>query len=234
MTDFFKFPHTPHLAWLGEGEPRIDKALSPEERDAFLVGEIVVEEKVDGANVGLSVGPDGRLRARNRGAFIDSGAHPQFAPLWGWVAEREVLLIDALGSSLALFGEWCFAVHSVRYDRLPDFLLGFDIYDIVTRRFWSCERRDELLRHLAIPSVPRLAWGVFALSELQQILTQSSAFGSVSREGLYLRSEEDGWLKRRAKLVRKEFTQAISEHWSRRPLERNHLTVNSVGEDRML
>lgn len=59
---FFRSPHTPHLAWLGEGQPRDDKVLPSEEADALLAGEVVVEEKVDGANVGFSTTEDGELR----------------------------------------------------------------------------------------------------------------------------------------------------------------------------
>jgi hypothetical protein len=44
MTDFFRFPHTPHLAWLGPGVPRDDKVLAPAEAQALLAGEVVVEE----------------------------------------------------------------------------------------------------------------------------------------------------------------------------------------------
>src|SRR5690606_2076140 len=51
VTEFFRFPQTPHLAWLGEGQPRDDKVLTPDEVDALLAGEVVVEEKVDGANI---------------------------------------------------------------------------------------------------------------------------------------------------------------------------------------
>ena len=36
VTDFFRFPHTPHLAWLGEGSPRDDKVLLPNEVAALL------------------------------------------------------------------------------------------------------------------------------------------------------------------------------------------------------
>ena len=70
MTDFFRFPHTPHLAWLGEGSPRDDKVLSPDEVTALLASDVVVEEKLDGANLGLSLAPDGRLRVQNRGQYL--------------------------------------------------------------------------------------------------------------------------------------------------------------------
>ena len=36
MTDFFRFPHTPHIAWLATGAPRDDKVLSPDEAHELL------------------------------------------------------------------------------------------------------------------------------------------------------------------------------------------------------
>lgn len=54
---FFRFPHTPHLAWLGTVPPRSDKVLAEDEVANLLAKEVVVEEKVDGANIGFSVGP---------------------------------------------------------------------------------------------------------------------------------------------------------------------------------
>jgi len=51
MADFFKFPTTVHLAFLGKMEVREDKCMSRPEREDFLSGEVIVEEKVDGANL---------------------------------------------------------------------------------------------------------------------------------------------------------------------------------------
>ena len=86
---FHKFPHTPHLLWLGDGAPREDKVLTPGEAAAFLAGELIIEEKVDGANMGLSLGPDGRVRAQSRGNYLAPGrCHAQWNPLWPWLAER--------------------------------------------------------------------------------------------------------------------------------------------------
>lgn len=67
---FHKYPHTPHLLWLGTGSPRADKIMSKAEAEAFLSGPVVVEEKIDGANLGLSVGPDGRIRASGRRSSV--------------------------------------------------------------------------------------------------------------------------------------------------------------------
>src|SRR4051794_29822745 len=70
MTVFFRFPHTPHIAWNGVGRPRDDKVLSPCEIRELLGHEVVVEEKIDGANLGFSVDEHGILRAQNRGSYL--------------------------------------------------------------------------------------------------------------------------------------------------------------------
>ena len=81
MTDFFRFPHTPHLAWLGPDTPRDDKVLAPAEAQALLADEVVVEEKLDGANLGLSLAPDGGLCAQNRGQYLYEPHAGQFSRL---------------------------------------------------------------------------------------------------------------------------------------------------------
>ena len=49
---FVKFPSTPHLSVMSEIDIRGDKVFTKYERDAFLKHELLVEEKVDGANLG--------------------------------------------------------------------------------------------------------------------------------------------------------------------------------------
>lgn len=227
--NFFRFPHTPHLAWLGKDHPRDDKVLSPLEVEALLAGEVVVEEKVDGANVGFSVAEDGVLRVQNRGSYLDrTHASPQFRPLWPWVDARQAVLVDAVRPDGVLFGEWCYAVHSVEYTELPDWFLGFDVCDNAAGRFWDTSRRDQLLRTARLRSVPLIARGRFGIKELEQFLSSTSAVGQGPIEGLVIRQESGGFTTARAKLVRPEFAQAIDEHWSRRPLRRNELAKGTT------
>ena len=207
MSEFFKFPSTVHVA--GQAL-RDDKVMSAEERDVFLGHELVVEEKVDGANLGISF--DGVVRVQNRGEylrFLDG----QWKHLGAWLAPREEALAVHLGESLMLFGEWCYARHSVAYGNLPDWFLGFDIYDREVGAFWGCERRDELFVELGVVPVPGLGKGRFTLRGLEDLLGESR-FGAELAEGVYLRYEVEGWLVQRAKLVRAEFMQ-MGAHWSR-------------------
>lgn len=223
MSDFFRFPHTPHLAWLGQGAPREDKVLDAREVRDFLDGEVIIEEKVDGANLGLSVDSSGVIRAQNRGKYIELDvASGQWRTLPRWLAVHRSALIDVLGPNLVLFGEWCYAVHSVRYARLADWFLAFDVYDRANGQFWSVERRNRLTQTLGLAVVPELARGRFSLAAVTALLGPSR-FTDGPAEGLYVRREMDGRLQRRAKVVRAEFIQAIDEHWSRRALESNQL-----------
>lgn len=77
MTTFFRFPHTPHLAWLGASKPRADKVLDAEELRTFLASTVVVEEKIDGANLGFSIDGHGKLRGQNRGGVPRFGINPR-------------------------------------------------------------------------------------------------------------------------------------------------------------
>ena len=219
---FFKFPRTPHVAWLSDGPLRDDKLLSPTEAEGFLSGPLIIEEKVDGANTGISVSESGQLLLQNRGEYLGRRAHPQYAPIWGWLGQRYANLVRELGETLILFGEWCFALHSVRYRALPDWFLGFDVYDRKEGHFWSTPRRNGLFGKVGVVSVPLVARGKYSLDELMQFL-ESSALVSGPPEGIYLRRENEEWLESRAKLVRPEFVQTIEEHWSTRTLEKNRL-----------
>ncbi|ENO94814.1 RNA ligase domain, REL/Rln2 [Thauera sp. 28] len=227
MTDFFRFPHTPHLAWLGKGAPRDDKVLSRAEAAALLDGEVVVEEKLDGANLGISLAPDGGLRAQNRGQYLAPPFGGQFSRLPAWLAMHERGLLAVLQPALILFGEWCAARHSLHYDRLPDLWLLFDVYDRGAGRFWSVERRDALATAAGLRCVPRLAQGRVRLDQLERLVaTERSRSADGPLEGVVVRQDGGDWCNARAKLVRAEFTQAIDGHWRSRRIEWNRCLEN--------
>ncbi|MDP3294339.1 MAG: RNA ligase family protein [Nevskia sp.] len=224
MTDFFRFPHTPHLSWLGSGEPRDDKVLSPNEASTVLAGEVVVEEKLDGANLGVSINEAGSLRAQNRGQYLQPPFIGQFSRLASWLATHEDRIVAALTPNLIAFGEWCAARHSLDYVSLPDWWLLFDIYDRQTDRFWSTARRDDWARKTGVTTVSRIDREKFDLVALKRLLDRSpSRYREGPMEGIVIRAEQGDWLKERAKLVRANFTQSIEVHWRKRPLQWNRL-----------
>lgn len=226
MTDFFRFPPTPHLAWLAkDGMPRDDKVLSPTEAQALLSGDVVVEEKLDGANLGLSLAPDGALRAQNRGQYLGEPHAGQFARLPAWLAQHEPGLRAVLRPELILFGEWCAARHSLGYDALPDWFLLFDVYDRSSGKFWSTARRNALAAQAGLFTVPVIASGRTTLEALKQLVmgTPSRYRAGLPLEGVVVRRESGDWCEARAKLVRPDFAQAIDTHWRKRAIEWNRV-----------
>lgn len=222
--DFFRFPHTPHLAWLGRDMPRDDKVLAPSEAKALLSDDVTVEEKLDGANLGFSLSPDGSLRAQNRGQYLTDPHAGQFARLPAWLAQHGEALRSALTPELMFFGEWCAARHSLDYAALPDWFLLFDVYDRLESRFWSSARRNLLASSVGLVAVPQVAQGRQTVASLTTLVTTCpSHYRQGALEGVIIRRESSQWCESRAKLVRADFTQAIDTHWRKRAIEWNRV-----------
>ncbi len=228
MTDFFRYPHTPHIAWLGEGVPRDDKVLAPDEVRALLAGDVVVEEKLDGANLGLSLAPDGSLRVQNRGQYLVAPHAGQFARLPAWLAQHEAELRAALTPDRILFGEWCAARHSLDYTALPDWFLLFDVYDRAADKFCSTTRRNALAMQAGLATVPQVWRGHATLDQLKALVNDTpSRYRSGPLEGVVIRRESADGCEACAKLVRAQFTQVIDDHWRRRAVEWNRVAVDA-------
>lgn len=220
----YKFPHTPHLVQLGTIDLRQDKLLKSVECDAFIASEIIIEEKIDGANIGISFDSYGEILVQNRGSYIRQGSHPQFSPLWNWVYERIEYFKKILGKDHILFGEWCYAKHSLRYTQLPDWFIGFDIFKKPIGKFLSVKSRDKLLKDMDVCTIPQIAEGKFSIDYLISLVRKTvSKFSQTPIEGIYLRLNKGNYLEKRAKIVREEFIQAIETHWSKQALEKNKL-----------
>ncbi len=101
---------------------------------------------------------------------------------------HEDALFGALENKLVLYGEWCYAAHSIVYKRLPDYFLAFDIYDIAAQRFWNCTRRDALVRGLGLAQRPRVAAGKFDRESVLRLIGNSTLYDGLM-EGIYLRQD---------------------------------------------
>ncbi len=194
----------------------------------MLLHAVVVEEKLDGANLGFSLDAHGRLQAQNRGQYLQAPFTGQFARLPNWLARVEdrveLALLSLVKAPVILFGEWCAARHSLDYDHLPDWFLLFDVYDKTQGRFWSVQRRNALAEIYGFATVPCLLQGTTTLDHLKVMLKETpSCYRSGSLEGVVIRQDSELWCEARAKLVHPDFTQAIEEHWSRRRVEWNRL-----------
>lgn len=216
---FYKFPSTPYI----EADitiKRNDKILQKKEMEEIFGQPISIEEKIDGANLGISFNSSGDLQLQNRGSYLLVPLEGQWKPLENWIACHETTIFDVLLDKYILFGEWCYAKHSIYYNALPDWFIGFDIYDIGKDKFLSVRQRNILLNRMGVKVVPQLGQGFHNVNELSQFFGKSQ-YSDEKCEGIYIRQDEGEYLKYRAKMVQKEFKQNITEHWSKGKMQCN-------------
>lgn len=235
-----RYPRTHHL----EGS-----RLQPGDHDlaqialATLCGTYcVIEEKLDGANAGMSLGDDGRLRLQSRGHMLTGGAREKHWDLFKqWAHTHEAALAARLLPGMTLYGEWLFAKHTIFYDQLPHYFLEFDIRD-ASGAFWSTPHRMAHLAGSPVRSVPVIWQGVVddpaSLPELvahslyksptwrDRLRASSIELGldpdrqaketdpSDLAEGLYLKVEDASGVIARYKWVRHSFLTTVVESGS--------------------
>lgn len=232
-----KYPRTPHLAGsrLQAGDDDSDQV--PYSALAGLP--IVVEEKLDGGNAGLSFTESGELLLQSRGHYLTGGGRErQFNVFKHWAAAHEARLLDCLEDRYVMYGEWMHKLHSVFYDALPHFFCEFDVWDKHAQCFLSTAARERLLKPLPVLGVPVLYEGIapkrigdlLAMLQPSQARTnqwRSSFAQAVQREnldlarakaminhsdlaeGLYIKVETEAHTVARYKWVRPDFVQSI-------------------------
>ncbi len=233
--EFTKYPRTPHL--FGSKGTDDDKHLGAAESERFISDtSLIVEEKIDGTNVGIHFQSNGEMVLQCRGHLITEGMHPQYDLFKQWAAVKRFALEERIADRFILFGEWVYARHSVYYRQLPHYFFEFDIYDKHSGNFISLAQRLSLLDGSGIETVPILHSGAITRDDLAGLIGPSrfsSQFENpVSRqtddlmEGLYLRTEADGVVSGRAKIVRPEFVEKLkqSTHWQHQMMVPNLLT----------
>ena len=240
MQNFIKYPRTPHLC---------GSRLQPGDAEAGQIdiatlsgGLQIWEEKIDGANAAISF-PDGCLMLQSRGHPLNGGAREnQFSLFKAWASCHEYQLRSILGQRYIMFGEWCYAKHTVFYDVLPHYFLEFDIYDREQKLFLSTKARHMLLRGSVVVSVPVLHEGKLMTERqirnlLRSLLYKSGDWRknlfhasttagvpielaeqqtdmSLLAEGLYLKHEDERQVLARYKYVRADFLQTILDSGS--------------------
>eukprot|EP00164_Ancoracysta_twista_P001979 GFYU01002606.1.p1 GENE.GFYU01002606.1~~GFYU01002606.1.p1 ORF type:complete len:254 (-),score=60.42 GFYU01002606.1:243-1004(-) len=224
--ELLKFPRTAHLFDAGGSAMTRDDLLS-DAASQFMSQPVVIEEKVDGANVGFSFSDDGdwELRAQNRSHWICETTAKQFSGLEKWKQEHREQLVEILGTTKVLYGEWCYARHSLYYTNLPAVFIAFDIYDRETRQFLSTTARNSLLQGTGIPIIRRITPPqeiIKTRDEWKKLLLETaSVYYDGPVEGLYIRIEDEAHLQHRCKLVRPDFIQNIETHWMKETLVKN-------------
>lgn len=156
MDQIIKYPRTQHI--FGSRLQDGDEDLEAVPFEALLGQYLVVEEKLDGANSGISFDNDGNLMLQSRGHYLDLSnicrRERHFNLLKTWANRHLDQLFDILENRYIMYGEWMYCKHTVFYDQLSHYFHEFDIYDKQTKIFLSTEERRKKIGKAPIISVP--------------------------------------------------------------------------------
>ena len=141
FTDFVKYPRTYHLPW-SPGMNKDDRMMTS--LDRFVGKRVIVSEKADGENTTLY---PHYLHARS----IDGRNHPSR----NWVKNYWGQICGDIPEGFRICGENLYAKHSIAYNNLPSFFLGFSMWNGLTCLSW-----DETLDYFELMGIitPRIMY----------------------------------------------------------------------------
>ncbi len=150
-----KYPRTYHLP-MSPGMNDDDRMISS--MDIFAGQDVVITEKMDGENTTIYF--DGYIHARS----IDGRNH------WSrdWVKNFAQNFAYDLPEDWRVCAENLYAKHSIGYDDLPSYLMGFSIWNGPECLSW--EATQEWFALLGIQSVPVLYKGIYSEKIVQDII----------------------------------------------------------------
>lgn len=122
---------------------------------------VVIQEKLDGSNVGIR-NVNGELVIQSRTTVIDQSNPGMFRPVVEWANQHPHLA--TLSKDAALYGEMAVNQGKIKYDEKVPFVL-FDVLDLMTNQFddptwWANE-----LNVPVVTTLYRGPWGDMAFSE---------------------------------------------------------------------
>lgn len=204
-----KYGRTYHLPW-SPGATNDDKIMHDVDRFFGASDDKVVTEKMDGENTTIWSGgtharsPDGRHHpSRDWMKAYAAGISPQLDPV-----ERIV-------------GEYLYARHSIAYEALPTYFMGFAW--IIDGAFQSWDDTVARFAQLGIQPVPVLARGDLSKADVEEL---THKLDLETQEGLVVRDagafHEDEMGVRMAKYVREGHVQTDT-HWMHAQIVKNGL-----------
>jgi len=148
---------------------------------------VVVEEKLDGANVMVWF-DNGAPQVGTRGGADTLDRSGERGRLRAWAAANSERLRRALEEHFALYGEWLRVPHAIRYAELPGPLVGIDVLDRRNGQFLTPDKRDAILAAADIPKPPvRFRGRLKSVEEATEMLG-ASLFAAPAAEGLIIRA----------------------------------------------
>jgi len=229
----YEYPRTPLLNY----KPNIQEGdIISEYHESEIVlnnPNLYIEEKVDGANCAIMMDYEGNPIIRNRQNILRKGyveketpAKLQFRPIWNWFYDNKEMfqkLNEEFGEPVGVYGEWTLALHSIEYDKLDSYFIGFDIWLPSKQYFIKTSETRTILNNIgfSIPNIIHIG-EINAFDELDIMVDSNSSFSSKDKiEGLYLKACDDDKVAHRFKFLRPGYVQG--DKWNKEKLIKQKL-----------
>jgi len=112
---------------------------------------IIVQEKLDGANVGVAL-KDGKIYALTRSGYeAKTSQYAQHLAFSDWVYANEDRFRRVLSEGMRLCGEWLHTAHGTRYNLLHEPFVAFDLIDDKNHRVIYSEFEQKVGYEFVLP-----------------------------------------------------------------------------------
>lgn len=214
-----KYNRTFHFPW-SPGATNDDKIATS--TIALVKTPIVITEKMDGSNTSLET----------HGCYARTHSGPPNHASFDGLKALHASIKYKIPEGIQLFGEWCFARHSIEYNELPGYFMLFNVRALDSNAWCSWDMVELWASEIDVPTVPVLFKGsVNSQEELKGLvnsfMNQPSVCGGI-REGVVVRQQKE-FLDEYfhvcvMKCVRANHVQT-SEHWKDQEIIKNKLKL---------
>lgn len=214
VRDIPKFPSMPHVPWSPE-DVREQDYLSNRKFESGPLAEqhVIATEKLDGSNVRLT---RENVHSRSR----EDPKHDSY----NYLKAQHSEFAHHIPEHIILYGEWLYAVHSITYTDLSDYLYVFAAFDTEQMQWLDWDATKKYADKIGKQTPPVLREYPDGVDERPDPHGESE-FGP-TREGFVFRTVDGfpyGEFDRRvAKCVRENHVQT-DEHWKFTKIETNGL-----------
>lgn len=185
---------------IGEGQERIATIKVRDKNDV-----VMVQEKLDGANVGIYKKADGELYALTRGGYnCHESAFPTHHKFNEWFLEHKDGFNAFLKDGERLCGEWLYEAVGTKYNLVHDYFVPFDIMIGNERLNWYDFNHRLARTNLSPPALLHIG----RECSIAEALSKLGVFGhhgaQEPAEGLVYRIERNNKVDFLCKYVRKQ------------------------------
>jgi hypothetical protein len=181
-----KFPSIVHAVNLGAATAE-DKVAVLENIRNITNYKLVIEEKLDGENIGISIDRNKNIRMKNKTHSYE--LNRDYPTMRNWVLQHEKELLSKLRPCRdIMYGEWLHVKFTIPYTNLSDWFIAFDIVDYTMQHFEGQNYMRKLLQNTSIQfSKPIYTGKLPSFEALVNMTNGPSEFGPESREGIIIR-----------------------------------------------